>query len=83
MSNPDGFIFIPVVVHVVYNTSLQNISDTQICSQITVLNEDFSRQNSDSNNTPSVFASLSSDTRIRFYLATVDPDGNPTSGSFT
>lgn len=80
LSNPDGFIFIPVVVHVVYNTSIQNISDAQICSQINVLNEDFSRQNSDANNTPSVFASLSSDTRIRFYLATVDPDGNPTSG---
>ena len=31
---------IPVVVHVVYNTSSQNISDAQVLSQIDVLNED-------------------------------------------
>src|SRR5262245_52022918 len=35
-----GLIRIPVVVHVVWNTAAQNISDAQIQSQITVLNED-------------------------------------------
>src|SRR5258706_6697842 len=38
-------ISIPVVVHVVYNrdSSNQNISDSQIQSQITILNQDFGR----------------------------------------
>ncbi|MBK8279554.1 MAG: hypothetical protein IPK94_05220 [Saprospiraceae bacterium] len=34
-------IHIPVVVHVVYNTELQNISDSQIIAQINILNKDF------------------------------------------
>ena len=38
-----GLIRIPVVVHVVWNTTVQNISDAQINSQIDVLNEDFRR----------------------------------------
>src|SRR6185503_13125389 len=38
---------IPVVVHVVYNTAPQNISDAQINSQITVLNQDYRRLNAD------------------------------------
>ena len=34
---------IPVVVHVIWNTNSENISDAQIQSQIDVLNEDFRR----------------------------------------
>ena len=34
-----GVARIPVVVHVVFNTTAQNISDGQITSQIDVLNE--------------------------------------------
>lgn len=34
-------VIIPVVVHIIYNTQEQNISDAQILSQINVLNEDF------------------------------------------
>jgi len=47
-------------------------------SQITVLNEDFRRTNSDAGNTPSVFAAA--DVEIEFCLASVDPSGNPTDG---
>lgn len=36
-----GVVLIPVVVHVVHNTTSENISDAQICSQIEVLNQDF------------------------------------------
>ena len=39
-----GVITIPVVVHVVYNGSTQNISAAQINSQIAVLNDDFRRK---------------------------------------
>ena len=45
----DGSIEIPVYVNVLYNTPEQNISDKQIASQITVLNEDFATINSDYN----------------------------------
>ena len=40
-------ITIPVVVHVVWNTNSENISDNQVLSQITILNEDFRRLNTD------------------------------------
>ncbi len=73
-------ITIPVVVHVVYRLSSENISDAQVLSQIDVLNEDFARTNADASNTPSAFASLAANTDIQFCLATVDPNGNPTNG---
>ena len=37
----DGIIRIPIVVHIVYNTPVQNISDAQLMSQIDSLNRDF------------------------------------------
>lgn len=72
----NGVITIPVVVHVVYNTSAENISDSQINSQIAVLNEDFRRLNSDANNDWPQAA----DSEIEFCLASVDPQGNSTTG---
>ena len=75
-----GVTRIPVVVHVVWNTASQNISDAQIASQITVLNRDFRRTNPDVNNTPAPFLPLTADARVEFYLATVNPQGAPTSG---
>ena len=74
--NVNGIITIPVVVHVVYRTAVQNISTAQINSQITILNEDFRRLNSDANNTWPQAA----DSEIEFCLASVDPNGNPTNG---
>jgi hypothetical protein len=71
----DGSIVtIPVVVHVLYRNSTENISEAQILSQIDVLNEDFRRLNSDANNTWAQAA----DMEIQFCMATVDPNGNPT-----
>jgi len=75
-----GVITIPVVVHVVWNTQAQNISNAQVFSQIQVLNEDFRRTNSDAVNTPPAFLSVAADCEIEFCLATVDPQGNPTTG---
>ena len=76
----DDIIRIPVVVHVLYNVVTQNISNDQILSQIEVLNEDFRRLNSDKTNTPSAFSPIASDSKIEFFLACVDPNGNPTTG---
>ena len=71
---------IPVVVHVLYNTSSQNISDAQVKSQIDVLNEDFRKLNADRTNVPSAFAGLAADIEINFCLASVDPSGAATTG---
>ena len=72
----NGIVTIPVVVHVVYNGSTQNISDAQIASQINILNEDFRRTNSDADGTWSQAA----DSEIEFCMASVDPNGNATNG---
>ncbi|MEI4803744.1 zinc metalloprotease [Bacillus sp. NPDC077411] len=71
---------IPVVVHVVWNTDEQNISDEQIHSQIDVLNRDFRATNPDITNVPSAFKNFVSDAKIEFFLATKDPNGNQTTG---
>lgn len=76
----NGVITIPVVVHVLYNNSTENISDAQIMSQIAVLNADFKRMNSDAGNTPSIFQGVAADVEIQFCLASVDPNGNTTTG---
>ncbi len=73
-------INIPVVVHVLYNTAVQNISDAQILSQLEALNNDFSNSNADKGNRPGVFKNLSADVRIRFCLAQLDPQSKRTSG---
>ncbi len=76
----NGIIKIPVLVHVVYNTSEQNISDAQINSQIDVLNEDFRKLNSDIGNVPAPFQPFAADTRIEFQLAVRGPNCQPTTG---
>ncbi|WP_078062914.1 GEVED domain-containing protein [Solirubrum puertoriconensis] len=73
-------VTIPVVVHVLYNTTAQNISDAQIQSQIAVLNEDFRKLNADVSKVPAAFAGLAADAGIQFTLAKQDPNGNPTTG---
>jgi Pregnancy-associated plasma protein-A/Secretion system C-terminal sorting domain len=73
-------ITIPVVVHVVYITPQENITDAQIYSQIAVLNADFQRTNADSVSTPTIFDSIAANVGIEFCLASVDPNGNPTNG---
>jgi hypothetical protein len=68
----NGVIVIPVVVNVLYNTTAQNISATQIASQITVLNADFAATNTDYSLTPSIFQSVrAGDTKIQFVLDTI------------
>jgi len=76
----NGVITIPVVVHVLYSNSNENISNAQIQSQIDVLNEDYRRLNSDANQVPSEFSSVASDIEIEFVMASTDPNGNPTTG---
>ncbi|MDR0413717.1 MAG: zinc metalloprotease [Dysgonamonadaceae bacterium] len=78
-SIPDSII-IPVVVHVLYRNTSENISNAQVATQIQVLNEDFRRLNADSTNTPLLFRNAAGRANIIFKLAAVDPNGNATSG---
>ena len=82
-SSPDKkreIITIPVVVHVLWNESDQNISDEQIQSQIEVLNEDFRRQNEDRLSSDHPFYEFTEDIQMEFCLATRDPFGAVTQG---
>lgn len=76
----DVVVTIPVVVHVVYNTATENISDAQVQSQIQVLNEDFRRLNADASQTLAQFVGVAADSEFQFCLATRDPAGAPTNG---
>ena len=73
-------ITIPVVVHVLYNTAAQNISDAQVQSQIAVLNQDYHKLNPDYTNTPGIYAGLVADANIQFVLAKRTPTGTATNG---
>jgi hypothetical protein len=78
--NRNAVITIPVVVHVVYRTTVQNISDAQIQSQIAVLNKDFRKLNTDIGSVPSVWQPLAADPQIQFCLAARTPTGAATNG---
>lgn len=77
-------VTIPVVVHIVHfgepiGTG-RNISDAQVNSQMSVLNEDFRRMNADASNTPADFLPVAADVGVEFELAKRDPEGLPTNG---
>jgi len=59
---------IKVVVHVVYKTAAENISDAQIKSQIATMNKDFRAKNSDKSKTPAPWKGLVTDARVSFVL---------------
>lgn len=65
---------IPVVVHVIHNGGAENISATQINSQIRILNEDYGKLPGTPGDGNGV------DTRVRFCLAKIDPQGRCTDG---
>lgn len=73
-------ITVPVVVHILYNTPNQNISDDRIYSQLKVLNDAFRRMAADTVNTPDRFKDRAADAEIEFRLATSDPNRRATTG---
>jgi hypothetical protein len=71
---PTTVLRIPVVVHVIQNTSgTGNLSNAIVQSQITVLNEDYRAMAGTS-------GAGGTDSKIEFFLATTDPNGQPTTG---
>lgn len=76
----DTVFRIPVVFHVVYHVAAENTADSILQSQIRVLNEDYRRTNADTTNTRAIFKDRAADIGFEFFLATIDPNGNPSSG---
>ncbi|MCZ6682942.1 MAG: zinc metalloprotease [Planctomycetota bacterium] len=70
-----GRLRIPVVVHVIRNSSgtQGNITEAMVASQIDVLNEDYLAL-------PGTNGQNGTNAEIEFFLATEDPSGNPTNG---
>jgi hypothetical protein len=64
---------IPVVVHIIHFGPQGNLPDSRVTSQIQVLNEDFRAL-------PGTNGAPGSDCNIEFFLATTDPQGQPTTG---
>ena len=72
---------IPIVFHVVYNKSIENIETKQIFSQMDSLNNDFRNKNIDK--IPIKFSrerQLATDSKIEFIIANKDQHGNHTEG---
>jgi hypothetical protein len=63
-----ALVTVAVVVNVVHQTDVQNISEAQVQSQIDVLNRDFGASNPDRAKVPTPWKSLVTDSRIRFEL---------------
>lgn len=80
VSNRATIYTIPVVFHVFYTNSIENISRDQILDQMRILNEDYSFTNSNKSSIRSQFTGVAADCQIRFELAKIDPSGNCTDG---
>lgn len=72
---PNNLLRIPIVVHVIADGTCAdgNVSDATIASQIAILNEDFRALAG----TP---GAAGTDSKIEFFLAAEDPQGDPTTG---
>ena len=78
--SPREDIVVPVVVHIVWNSPEENISDERVFSQIEVLNRDFNGENADLADAPEDFRILAAQKGIRFCLAAEGPQGGAVSG---
>ena len=75
----DTLIF-PVVVHVIHNGGVGNISDSQIVDGLRIINEDFNRENADTSVTRSLFKPYAAAVGFKFMLAKLDSNGDSTAG---
>ncbi len=71
---------IAVVVHVVWNTAAENVSDALIDGMLATLNEDFQALNSDYDDVRATFLNDRGNPNIHFCLAQIDPNGAATTG---
>ena len=71
---------IPIVFHILWNTTAENISTEQIQTQLDILNKDYAAKNTEIEQVPGIFASLVAAVDIQFCLAQIAPDGSVTDG---
>lgn len=75
-----GTLTVPVVFHVVHNTTAENIPQSAITAVMNQLNQDYSASNSNLNSVRATFQSSVGNVGFEFCLAQVDPQGNATTG---
>jgi PKD repeat protein len=71
---------IPLVVHIVHDYGIENVSDDAIYEAVANWARAFVKQNADTASVIAPFVPYIGDAKIRLHLATIDPDGNPTKG---
>lgn len=71
---------IPVVIHVFHDDTVGMVDMAQIQSGMDILNADFNGLNADWSTIDPRFDSIKASLDIQFCLATIDPNGNPTTG---
>ena len=76
----DDTLIIPVVFHIIHMNGTENISSDIVHESIARLNIDFQAENDDLDQVVEEFQDLIPVTNILFRLATIDPEGNCTSG---
>lgn len=79
-----SLLTIPVVVHIIHDNGIGNISDEQVQSALDILNQDYNRENPDTastrNTATAPFRPQAGVMDVEFVLAKIDPDGNCTNG---
>ena len=71
---------IPVVMHVFHDGNFGKMDMEQALSGLKILNDDFNGLNDGWETIDSEFDTIKGSLDITFCLATIDPDGNPTTG---
>lgn len=81
---PEATKLVPVVVHVLHDDGIGNISYAQIQDALDILNVDYNRLNADTadtrNTVDAPFKPHAASMDIEFRLARIDPNGNCTNG---
>ncbi|MBX2903879.1 MAG: T9SS type A sorting domain-containing protein [Chitinophagales bacterium] len=76
----DSVLIVPVVVHVIHNYGVENISEAQVLNGLEILNRNFRNQHPDTGNIETAYKPIAADCEIEFRLAQKDPNGNCTNG---
>ena len=79
-TNSTATYVIPVVFHVIHNYGSENISDAQLKDGLDIVNKTFRKQHPNNSSIVAAFQPIHADCDIEFRLATIDPNGNCTSG---
>ncbi len=78
--NDTDYYDIPVVVHFMHNFGSEWVKDSDAYALIDHLNQFYNKQNADLSAVIQPFKKYVGNAKIRFHLATKDPNGNPTKG---